>query len=207
MKLVFWLVPCLPIDLEANWSLEERLGRAAVVLRGWDGVGFNAQFVHLFEDDLTVVVLSNLNMSSISSEVADNVVALALGEPYQPLRLVEQPTQSAEELHEFAGLYRFGSDFFVPGTTMRIAVRDGQLVVPEVGTVPEGGLLALVDGSFIYRQQWVRVSFEWEGDGGVTSMRYGSFRAMKEPEECLISRMEPLPSSSSNDCAESYRHP
>ncbi len=44
----------------------------------------------------------------------------------------------------------------------------------------EGGLLPLADGSFVYRQQWVKVSFESGSDGRVAIMRYGDFRATKE---------------------------
>lgn len=140
------------------WNVTERLGRQAVTLTGWDGVGFGSQFVHFPEGDTTIVVLSNLNMSSISGEVADNAT-----------------------LRQLAGTYRVGPDFYVPGTTIRFEERDGQLIVPAEPTAPEGGLLPLSDGSFIHRQQWFRLRFEHDDDGVVTGIQYATFQALKEP--------------------------
>lgn len=162
------------------WNVTERLGRQAVTLTGWDGVGFGSQFVHFPEDDTTIVVLSNLNMSSIAGEVADNVASIIFGEEYDALEILERPAQDEATLRQLAGTYRFGADFYVPGTTIRFEERDGQLIVPAEPPAPEGGLLPLSDGSFIHRQQWLRLRFEHDDDGAVTGIRYAQFRARKE---------------------------
>lgn len=162
------------------WNVSDRLGRQAVQLTGWDGVGFGVQFVHYPASSLSIAVLSNLNISSISGEIADGVAAILFGDRPEAPEILARPVHDLQTLRRYAGSYRFGEDFFVPGATIRFEERGGQLIVPAAPPAPEGGLLPLADGSFIHRQQWFRVRFEEEGDA-VTGIRYSSFRAHREP--------------------------
>ena len=164
------------------WKRAEHVGRDAVTLTGWDGVGFGVRLLHFPDDSTTVIVLGNLNVSSIAGEIADGVASIAFGEPYERLALIDRPALNVETLgRDIAGVYRFGSDFYVPGAEMDVIERGGQLVLPAEPPAPEGGLLPLADGSFIHRQQWFRVSFERDTTGVVTAMVYDRFRATKVP--------------------------
>ena len=62
-----------------GWILDARLARPAVSLSGWDGVGFLAEFVHFEEEDLTVIVLCNLSISTVPTELADAWPTAATG--------------------------------------------------------------------------------------------------------------------------------
>ena len=62
-----------------GWILDARLARPAVSLSGWDGVGFSAEFVHFEEEDLTVIVLCNLSISTVPTELADAWPTAATG--------------------------------------------------------------------------------------------------------------------------------
>ena len=166
-----------------GWLPEKRLDRDALVMRGWDGVGFSANFVHFLTEDMTVIVLSNLNMSSITAEVANSIAAIGLDEEFDPLEVLRKPNIDGHSLAEMAGLYRFGSDFYVPDATIHIVESNGQLLIPANAFGPEGGLLPVSDNSFIHRQQWLRVTFERAADGKVTGMQYGQFKAKKEREQ------------------------
>jgi len=165
-----------------GWLTEERLGRKAVVLRGWDGVGYSAQLVHFIDDDLTLIVLCNLNISGVSEEVADAVAAISLGEKPDLPKLKEKPSQSAEELSKMAGVYRFGKDFYVPDSRIEFRASGAGLAVPAQPPAPPGALIPVSDGSFIHRQHWIRVRFEKDEDGRYSSIRYGRFTAKRESE-------------------------
>ncbi len=160
-----------------GWHPEKRLDRDALVMRGWDGVGFAAQFVHYLTEDLTVVVLTNFSVSSITAEIADNLAAIGFGENYEPLQLLAKSKIDAPVLQDITGLYRFGSDFYVPGGTIRLIESDGRILIPGA----QGGALLPVSGNtFIHRQHWFRITFERGTDGKVTGMRYGEFEAKKD---------------------------
>lgn len=169
-------------QMEFGWLPETRLGRDALVMRGWDGVGFSAYFVHYLAEEVTVIVLGNLNMSSIASEIAESVSAIVFGEEYEPFEVLQRPVGDLRVLLDMAGQYRFGQDFYVPNTTMHIAESNGQLIIPANEFAPEGGLLPVSDGVFIHRQQWIAVKFEHSADGSVTGIGYGNFKAVKVPE-------------------------
>ena len=169
----------LGTPLGFGWNLENRLEREALVMRGWDGVGFACRLVHYFQDEITVIVLSNLNMSSTVDDIADNLANIAFGRDYQPFQILAEPIESVAELKELEGQYRFGSDFFVPGASMTIVESNGQLIMP--GETPQtlGGLMPVAANSFIHRQQGFHVSFERNDEGIVSGMKYGQFRAEK----------------------------
>jgi hypothetical protein len=151
-------------------------------MRGWDGVGFSAHFIHYPAEDVTVIVLCNLNMSSIASEIAENVSAIAFGESRQTIEVLPKPPVDRQVLLDMEGRYRFGPDFYVPNTILRIAASDGQLVVPANEFGPEGSLLAVSDRLFIHRQQWITVQFNYSTAGTVTGITYGNFQARKEQD-------------------------
>lgn len=160
-----------------GWTLETWLGRPVIAMAGWDGVGFSSQLVHFPGEQLTIVVLCNLNVSTLPTEIARNVSAIALGDTPEPLNL---RTDRLPDATAFAGTYRFGPDFYVPGTTLTIRAVDGRLMVEDPDGGAAGALLATTDGGFIHRQQWIRLSFTRAADDTGMLMRYGPFEARRE---------------------------
>lgn len=157
------------------WRVFEFDGRPAVSVQGWDGVGFSGKLFYLEEEDLTIVVLCNLNISSVTSEIVDALAFVALGQETDRLEFDREPADPGE-LRALAGVYRFGSDFYVPNTSIEFVEDDGELTVE--GMQP-GALLRLEDGSMIHRQHWFRVAFERDSDGRISGIRYGTFRAAR----------------------------
>ena len=166
-------------SMEYGWNQDSRLDRDVMYKTGWDGVGFGAQFVHYLASDLTIIVLTNFNVSSITSEIADNLAAIFFGDAYEPLQLSAKPDVDAAVLKDMTGLYRFGSDFYVPNSTIRITEQNGQLLIPGNSYSPTGGLLPVTGLEFIHRQQWFRVIFEHDAHGKIVGMQYGGFEAKK----------------------------
>ena len=166
--------------MEYGWNKERRLDRDVIVKTGWDGIGFGAQIVHYPASELTIVVLTNFSVSSITAEIADKLAAIVFGEPYEPLRLTAKPTIDADVLEDMTGLYRFGPDFYVPDASIRVIERDGQLLIPGDSHSPTGGLLPVSGLEFIHRQHWFSVRFRQDSDGKIVGMQYGDFEVTKE---------------------------
>jgi len=158
------------------WRVTEVGGRDAVGAQGWDGVGFSAKLVHLEDEDLSVIVLCNLNISGISSELTANLSGIALGEDPEPLELAEEPGDPSV-MKKLAGTYRFGPDFYVPNTTIVFAERGGRLFVE--GPQP-GALLRVSETEFIHRQHWLRITFDLDEAGSANGIDYGGFKAQRE---------------------------
>jgi len=170
----------LSTSMEYGWNLDRRLDRDVIVKTGWDGVGFGAQFVHYPANKLTIIVLTNFSVSSITAEIADKLAAIFYGDAYEPLHLTAKPNVEASVLKDMTGLYRFGPDFYVPNSTIRIIEQDGQLLIPTNSSAPTGGLLPVSGLEFIHRQQWFRVNFEQDVDGKIVGMQYGRFKLKKD---------------------------
>jgi CubicO group peptidase (beta-lactamase class C family) len=168
--------------MEYGWNTGRRLDRDVVTKTGWDGVGFGAQFDHFPAEDLTIVVLTNFSVSSITAEITKNLAAIVLGEDHEPLWLTGKPNIEASVLKDMTGLYRFGADFYVPEATLRIVEKDGQLLIPGDEHSPTGALLPVSGHEFIHRQHWFRVKFEQDEDGRIVAMQYGDFEVRKELE-------------------------
>jgi len=161
------------------WRVTEQDGRHAISSQGWDGVGFAGKILHVEHEDLTVVVLCNLNVSSISSELVANLSAIALGEDHESLKLDGRPG-NPDRMRDFAGTYQFGPDFYVPNTTIQFTEEGGELFVE--GFQP-GALLRVSETEFIHRQHWFRLTFRRDDAGRVTGIRYGEFEARKVPAD------------------------
>ena len=157
---------------------EDFSGHPAIVASGWDGIGYSAHIVYLRDEHLAVVVVSNINIATVTGEIAEGVAAIALGERAlaTSLSAVRLPQDSLEAL---AGRYQFGDDFYVPNGTLDIVARDGQLL--DQSRDPEGALIPLTEGGFLYRPVWAKIQFLRDSDGRVTGLTfYDRFTAKKE---------------------------
>ena len=158
------------------WHREEWNGHECLRVNGWDGVGFAGCMLNLTDEDLTVIVLSNLNISSIAENAAKNLAALAIGEEAEEWHTSVEPVDP-QEATAIVGSYRFGQDFYVPDAVMKISDHGGRLFVEGE---PPGALLKVGNGEFIHRQHWIRVHFVREDGRAVTGMRYGRFLAPRD---------------------------
>lgn len=159
-----------------GWVHGRWLDRDVIRMDGWDGAGFSTTFVHFLDDDVTVVVLCNLNVSTLTDEIARNLSAIGLGERHEPLRLVATPLNDVAVTRARAGTYQFGEDFYVPNATMQIVESEGHLFVEGQAL---DALLRVSDNEFIHRLHWFRVTFDQDEDGQVTGMGYGQFAAKR----------------------------
>lgn len=166
-----------------TYSLPVRkfLNRDVIVVNGWDGAGFAGTLMHFINEGVTVVVLGNLNISTVAIDLANNVSAIALKEKAEPLK-ISKKTVSAELTHKLVGKYQLGDDFFVAGTIMEIVEKDGRLYEQTQNPSRLIGLIPLSDLEFIHRSSWGRIKFEINEKGEVSGLLfYVANREFKAP--------------------------
>lgn len=166
-----------------SWTLRKLWDRDVIIENGWDGVGFAGTLMYVPKDEVTIVVLGNLNISSVTGEIANNVTALALGEQTSPLTVArERVTPALKE--KLVGRYKLGDDFFVPGTVLEIVERDGELYEQQRNPDRLVGLIRLSELEFMHRSSWGRIRFEINEKNDVTGLLFfGRFKAIKLPNQ------------------------
>jgi len=152
-------------------------GHRAIALNGWDNIGFAADALYFPESHLAIAVTTNLNDSGIAPYLTERVAQLFLKKGQVEL---PQFSEKVTDPQRFAGKYRFGSDFYVPGQELEIVVRNEQVF--ELQKNPERlmGFIPLSDGSFMYRSHWAQVTFQQE-NGRVVALMFDHFKATKIP--------------------------
>jgi CubicO group peptidase (beta-lactamase class C family) len=162
-----------------SWTLTKLWNRDVILENGWDGVGFAASIMHFIDEDMTVVVLTNLNISNVTSELANNISALMLKEKAKPLK-INKALLSDDMTRKFVGRYKLGDDFYVPGTVLEIVEKCGKFYEQQRNPSRLIGLIPVANSEFIHRSSWGRIKFEINEKGEVTGLLYyGRFNAPK----------------------------
>ncbi len=152
-------------------------GHRAVALNGWDNVGFAADALYFPDSHFAIAVTTNQNNSGIAPYLTE-----AIAQSLLTKRQVETPqfSKKVTDPQRFAGKYRFGPDFYVPGQELEIVVRDDELFDLQKNPQRLMGLIPMSDGSFMYRSHWARVTFQQES-GRVGALMFDDFKATKIP--------------------------
>jgi D-alanyl-D-alanine carboxypeptidase len=159
----------------------ERSGERLLAAQGWDGVGSAATARLAPSDELTVVVLSNLNFASVTREIADRVLDAARGREPAPLAFSDERVPPAL-VAEMIGRFQLGPDFYEPNTVLELVEKDGRLFERQHDPEAEVPLLRVSELEFIHRASWGRVLFERGEDGRVARLRFfGRYVAEKAP--------------------------
>jgi CubicO group peptidase (beta-lactamase class C family) len=157
-----------------GWFLTEAHGRRLHHING-RSPGFTAQVDHFVEEDVTVIVLSNLYIS-VTTPIARAVSALWFGKPVEPLPPLTAQKLTRERIRGLLGTYQFGADYYVPNSKVRIVERDGGIAGEYVGTdYPPFAFTATSDGRFLIRSFWMPAEFEAGTDGRAAALKLGPF--------------------------------
>jgi hypothetical protein len=129
--------------------------------------GFVASLEHVLDDDLIVVVCSNV-YTSLTQSMASDLVAIARGEERRPVVPDPPVVVPAEALARYVGRYRFGPDFaFNPNLAVEVRQTRGGLVLDGSGAA---FLIPLSADRFVDRLYGGTVRFEAGPDGRVRSL-------------------------------------
>ena len=135
--------------------------------------GFASFVLHLPNENLTVVVFSNI-YSSATTTIGYDIAAMALGRTYMPFR----PSVAAPDrkyLDSCTGTFQFGADFYQSNARISLNIVEKGLLLhwPSGESSP---LIPLEPDHFVDRSYWEEVKLERDADGRQTAITYGRFR-------------------------------
>jgi CubicO group peptidase (beta-lactamase class C family) len=155
-------------------SNSTRFGTAVYSMNG-RAPGFASAVVYVPARRLTVIALSNI-YASVAPDVANDLAAVAMRLPYQPLALgaAVDPTS----LRGLPASFRFAKDFYQPDAVVRVAAgKDGVQL-----HWPSGDVSALIPTGrdhFIDRSYWVPVHVQRDAAGAIVTLRYDRFEGRR----------------------------
>ncbi|MFC2135110.1 serine hydrolase domain-containing protein [Bacteroidota bacterium] len=162
-----------------GWMLPERSERKVYTLGGWSNNGFVSDLTHIPDENLTIIMLSNIEIITIKEEMESNIISILLEKDYTPFNLEVKPIDH-ELAEKLEGTYKFGDDFYNPGGTMTLVEKDGYLYEYQKISGRYIGMIQLNEFEFIHRSSWGRVIFRMDENGVVTGLQiYGYFEAEK----------------------------
>jgi CubicO group peptidase (beta-lactamase class C family) len=162
-----------------GWMVDEQFGRKVFSMGGWSNHGYISGLTHFPDEKITIVILSNIEIITIKEEIESNIVAILLDKDYTPFQYNPKPMDPSLA-KKVAGTYRFGKDFYNPGGTMKIVIKDGYLYEYQETSSRYVGMIQIGDLTFIHRSSWGRVVFEEGKDGEIISLKiYGAYTAQK----------------------------
>jgi CubicO group peptidase (beta-lactamase class C family) len=148
-----------------------RLGEFVYSMSG-RSPGFASFVLYLPREDLTVIVLSNI-YSSATSSIGNDIAAIALGRPYEPLAL-RTPLLPADSLRVAGTKFTFGSDFYQPGATLQFVQKGAEMFLRW----PSGDLSPLIPldrDHLLDRAYWEPVNIVRGANGVPISITYDRF--------------------------------
>jgi CubicO group peptidase (beta-lactamase class C family) len=154
-----------------------RLGQAVLISNG-RAPGFSAILEYLPQDDLAVIVLTNIEHDA-NPIIIPELTALIMGKAYQnfdyrpvPRALVGKP----------AGEFTFGSDFYRRNATLKL-VSDAKGTTLYWPGGPEDPLLPIGRDKFMDRYYWSPVTVERGPDGTPVALDFSNFRGVRHNQE------------------------
>lgn len=157
-----------------------RKGRHPSVGLGGRSPGFVASVLRFLDEDVVVVVLSNL-YSSIGQSMAPDIAAIAFGEERAP-PVPSTPVPVAEaSLTRYPGRYQFGPDFGPnPNAIAEVRREDASLLL----RLADGGtsfLIPLAEDRFLDRAFGGQVRFETDAAGRPSALVWNFGRDYRAP--------------------------
>lgn len=150
-----------------GWSAGETAGHKAWTIAG-RSPGFAAAVHALPDDDLYVVVLSNLYSTVAQTPIAPDLVAIALGDSVAPPELSIIPVDPAT-LDALAGRFQGGEDFFFPRVVLDLR-RDRDWVVMHWSSGADAILVPIGPDLFLDRTFWAQVRITRDAAGQVQAL-------------------------------------
>lgn len=150
-----------------------RLGESAFQSNG-RAPGFSAFFEYVPNENLAVIVLSNIEHDA-NPLIMPEVVAMVMGKAYQ--RFDYTPV-APDLVGKPSGNFTFGPDFYRPSATLKL-VSDANGVTLYWPGRPIAPLLPIGKDKFIDRYYWTTTTIIRGSDGEPIALDYGKFRGVR----------------------------
>jgi CubicO group peptidase (beta-lactamase class C family) len=162
-----------------GWILSKKLGHNVYTLGGWSNHGYISGLTHFPDENLTVVILSNIEIITIKEAIESGIVAIIFGEEYKQFKYDIKPVDP-KLAKQISGTYQFGKDFYNPNGLMTINAKDGHLYEYQERSARYVGMIQINNLEFIHRSSWGKVLFRMNEKGKITGLQiYGCYEAKK----------------------------
>jgi CubicO group peptidase (beta-lactamase class C family) len=141
--------------------------------------GYASYLVYLPEQQLTVIVLSNI-YASVTTQIGADLAAIALGRPYAATPAPGSPL-SADALEGMQGQFKFGADFYQPDGVLTLVTQKGDVFL-KWGDGSLSPLIPVGHDHFIDRGYWEDVSLIRAADGRIVQLLYDRFQGQRISE-------------------------
>lgn len=161
-------------DVGYGWEggFDSRFGENSYLASG-RAPGFSSVMFYLPKEELTVLVLNNIEHESDYS-IAVNITDIVLGKPYTPFDY-RPVSLTPQQRQQFVGRFTFGPDFYRPNGTLAITDSPQGLVLDWPGG-PAAPLLPTGTNSFMDRYYWTPMTVTQDASGRPVEMKYGKFQ-------------------------------
>lgn len=158
-------------------GFDRRFGEDSYLASG-RAPGFSSVMFYLPKEELTVLVLNNIEHESNYS-IAVDITDMVLGKPhgsfdYHPVTL------TAEQRRQFTGRFQFGPDFYRSNGVLEIKDSPQGLLLEWPGG-PEAPLLPMGAGTFMDRYYWIPATVTLDAAGHPTQLKFGKFLGSAMP--------------------------
>jgi CubicO group peptidase (beta-lactamase class C family) len=155
-------------------GVNKRFNKTAYYMNG-RAPGFASFVLHIPDESLTVVVISNI-YSSATTSLGYDLAAISLGLPYQ--KFAPLPTGRKNPPNTNA-TFQFGSDFYQPNIKLTLETKGSDLFLqwPTETTA----LIPVGENTFIDRSYWVDVKLERDAQGRAVTLIYDHFQGKAIP--------------------------
>lgn len=155
-----------------GWYIGQRLGHRIMSAKG-RSPGFTAELDRFFDDDVTIVLLSNSYSRVIQDPIAEALAAIVFGQERQTPAMKPEPIPQST-LASYSGRYKYGPDYFVPDANFTLTAEAGYLLL-QLGDT-RTPLVPLSPTDFLERRFFGHVVMSKEDSGKMTGLtvQYGT---------------------------------
>jgi CubicO group peptidase (beta-lactamase class C family) len=165
----------LPFDLIQSmyddgfgWFSTRQFSRRRVHING-RSPGFTAQMARYLDDDVCIIVLSNI-YAPVVDPIARDLAAILFDEPYELPAAAKPITLPPDRLDQFVGHYRYGEDFFTPN--MEIWIKADADALRYCWDGGDSVLTVIGERTFFSRFFWGKIGFLQDENGRTTHLYY-----------------------------------
>lgn len=152
-----------------GWAVDESFGKRRVWHNGHI-FGFCAMLAMYPDDDVTIIVLSNVQNNSPVEKISEALAAIVFGEEYALPKIRKEVALKPDQLLKLVGTYEYSPDFLI-----EVTVSNGKIYLQGTGQ-PQLRLRPMNEFQFFLKEADLEIHFQVE-NGEITGLvihQYGN---------------------------------